>query len=53
MRQEGIDSSGGVRVNANQHVTEILDGIDTVEITGRDERVQASKVVAGFWIADE
>lgn len=53
MRQEGIDGGGGVRVNANQHVTEILDWIDAMKITGRDERVQASKVVAGFRIADE
>ena len=39
MRQQVIDRSSGVRVDADQYVTQVRDGINVVKVTGRDERV--------------
>jgi len=34
MRQQGVDVGGRARVDADQHVAQVLDGIDAVEIAG-------------------
>jgi len=53
MRQQGVDVGGRARVDADQHVAQVLDGIDAVEIAGRDQRVQTCEVVAAVGVADE
>src|SRR5687767_3351349 len=53
MRQELVDPGGGVRVDAEQDVAQVLERIDVVEVARRDQRVQASEVAAAVGIADE
>ncbi len=53
MRQDLVDLGGGVRVDAEQDIAQVLERIDVVEIARRDQRVQTGEVVAAVGIADE
>jgi hypothetical protein len=53
VRQELVDARCGVRLDAEEHVREVLDGIDPVRLAGGDERVEASEVLSRFVGSDE
>src|SRR5579863_3581652 len=42
-----------MRLDAEQHVFEIVERVDAVGFAGRDERVKTRDVLAGFIVADE
>jgi hypothetical protein len=42
-----------VRLHADEHVREVVDRVHAVRFAGRDERVKAGEVLAGFVRADE
>src|ERR1700753_1032921 len=52
-RQQLVELTGWVIADARQHVDEIREGIDAARLTGRDERVQAGEVLAGFQVANK
>jgi hypothetical protein len=40
-------------LHADEHVGEVVDGVDAVRLAGRDERVEAGQVLAGVIGPDE
>ncbi len=42
-----------MRLHADKHVSEVVDRVDAVRLAGRDERVEASQVLAGLVGSDE
>jgi hypothetical protein len=53
MREKIIDLRGGVRVDAEQDITQIRERVDVVQVARRDQRVEASEIVAARGVADE
>jgi hypothetical protein len=40
-----VDVGGGVNVDAEQNVLEVREGIDVVQVAGRDQRVEAGEIL--------
>ena len=53
MREQLDDASGGMRVNAEEDVSEVVDGVDVVLFARGDECVEDGEVVAGVLVSDE
>jgi hypothetical protein len=53
VRQEVEDATSWVRVDAREHVREVVDRVDAVLLAGRDERVEDGEVVSLFFASDK
>ena len=53
MREDCVDVGGGMNVDAEQNIFDVLDRIDAVQVAGRDQRVEAGEVLAGLRVPDE
>jgi len=53
MRQQVLDVARRVPLHSKQHIREIRQSIDPMLLTGGDERVENSEVVARVLVAEE
>jgi hypothetical protein len=52
MRQELVDLRGRVDLHADEDVGEVVERVHSVRLAGRNERVEAGEVLAGFVVSD-